>query len=525
MSNLPLSPGALRLAVEAVGHHPRVVMLGKTTREQVRINAFARDLAFWLCGGDREQLRPLARVVTVVAGMELRDARTLCYDRPILAVEAAARATETLWPLLKWPDEPTSPPPQDPPEPADEGPGEGGGAGGVQAAVASDDDPLDTEADGDPCPSEASGAADEPSQADLFEVLSRLAEGVEQGLDPGSEAELERLAESLREAMAPDSDPEVAAADLLADVGVDACDGALDADQAVSMLERFMPGVGWSLAPGAIRRTLIDRLDKLADLIARLPQLVEIADSLGRIEGAGRERGVAEGGSEEVVGVRLGGNIEDVLPSELALLSDPSTEDLFYQRFVERRLLALELSGEGMGGVADAEKRGPVIACIDTSASMRGAPEMAAKALVLAVCRRVLPQHRTLHLLLFGGPGEWTELRLRAGQGGLEDLLEFLGMGFDAGTDFDGPLLRAMELLDERDLHRADVLVVTDGLGRASREVIERVSALRAERHFKVWSVVLGSHDDWGVRRFSDEVWALVPDSAARAAGLIRKFR
>lgn len=533
-----MNPDDIDAVVEAVGNHPRVVMIGRTVAEQHRINAFARDLARWLCGVDRDHLEPLARVVTVVAGRELRDARALCRGRPILAVEAAARATQTIWPLLKWPLEPDNPPA--PEEPAgEEGEGDGGddeaisdqGAGQGGAGATSDEegegeahqDPTGEPGDGD------KGAAEPEEPADPFDVLAKLA-GVRAAgadtddLDPAAEKELERLASALEAAMGDGSDPEVAAAELLADVGTNACDGALEADKAASLLERFMPGVGWSLAPGALRRTLLERLDKLADLIDRLPQLEEIADALGRIESGDQDRGIAEGGGEEVVGVRLGGNIEDVLPSELALLSDPSTEDLFYQRFVERRLIALELSGEGMDGVSDPDKKGPVIACIDTSASMRGAPEMAAKALVLAVCRRVLPQRRTLHLLLFGGPGEWTELRLRSGLGGLEDLLEFLTMSFDAGTDFDGPLLRAMELLDERDLERADVLVVTDGLGRASKEVIARVDAERAKRDFQIWSVVLGSHDDWGVRKFSDAIWALVPDEAAKAAGLIRRF-
>jgi uncharacterized protein with von Willebrand factor type A (vWA) domain len=222
--------------------------------------------------------------------------------------------------------------------------------------------------------------------------------------------------------------------------------------------------------------------------------------------------------------VHLGGEVAHALPVELALLGDPSTEDLFYQRFTERRLLSLELSGRGMDGTAAGDRRGPVIAAIDTSGSMEGAPEQAAKALVLAICRRVLPQNRAVHLLLFGGVGEHTEIRLRRGLGGLEGLVDFLSLAFQAGTDFDTPLSRALELLEERDLHRADILVVTDGLCRATPAIVEEVASARAERGVRVLSVVLGQAGTGGVDPFSDEVWQLDPDAPDEAVTLFRRL-
>ena len=129
---------------------------------------------------------------------------------------------------------------------------------------------------------------------------------------------------------------------------------------------------------------------------------------------------------------------------------------------------------------------------------------------MLTVCRQALPRGRAVHLLLFGGPGERTEIRVRRGKGGLEGLLAFLEMGFHGGTDFDGPLLRAVELLGERDLDRADFLVVTDGLGRAAPHVVEKVDRARAERGVRVWSVIIGRQDTRSVKAFSDEVWVLM---------------
>ena len=90
----------------------------------------------------------------------------------------------------------------------------------------------------------------------------------------------------------------------------------------------------------------------------------------------------------------------------------------------------------------------------------------------------------------------------------MRHFLDFLAMRFDAGTDFDGPLERALDLLAEERYERADVLLVTDGYARASHAVVRRVHALRRELGFEVVSVVIGG-DRRGVADFSDRVWTV----------------
>jgi uncharacterized protein with von Willebrand factor type A (vWA) domain len=491
---------------DVVERHSRVRALGETPGEQVRAGRFARDLARWLVGRPEEELGPLVRVVAIVARRELADARTLCRDRPLLAVEAAARATEALWPFLRSPEPP--PPQEDRPAP--------GGEGGDEETDETDE--TDEFGGEDEATDEGGATVTAPDpDGSLEEALAALREMEGEGED-GSE-ELAGLADSLQRAV---ETPEDGAG--LQTAAQAAADGALASDRLAHTLEQLIPGVGWSSAPASLERTLLGHVEQLAALLERLPDLKKLADHLGRLEEASRRKGTAEGGREEVVGVNFGGDVTNALPSELALLGDEDTEDLFYQRYLERRLVSLELAGRGDEGSAAGDKRGPVIACIDTSSSMSGAPEMAAKALVLAVCRKVMPQGRVIHLILFGGYGERTEIRLRRGLGGLESLLGFLGQAFQAGTDFDGPLLRAMELLEERDLHAADILVVTDGLGHAESHVVDKVNAIRATRGVRVFSVVLGRAMTQGIAPFSDEIWQLDPGDAAASVGLIRRL-
>lgn len=498
------------LPVDVVVHHPAVVDLGRDEMDQRRAEAFAKDMARWLFGRPARELAPLARVLTVVAARELRWTRRMCHGRPLLAVEAAARATAALWPLLRSmdADEGSEAPPEPPAAEGDggEGEGEAGDDDGTPVAVpGQDEEEGDDEGEGTPAWVAMLGDDADEDDPDVESLIAQLQERLGGGADAADVGE--------------------EAADLLSDVTDAATNGAMETDEVAQQLEQFLPGVGWSSAPGQLELSLLGRLEQLSDLLTQLPELKDLAQQLGRVEESGRREGRSEGGREEVVGVRFGGDVRTALPGELGLLGDVGTEDLFYQRLVERRLVSLELAGQGDDGVAQGTERGPIIACIDTSASMEGAPELAAKALVLAVCRAAVPRGRVVHLLLFGGRDERTELRIRRGLGGLEGMLTFLQQRFHSGTDFDGPLLRALELLDEQELDLADILVVTDGLCRVAPEVVKRVRASREARGVRVWSVLLGNDDDRGVRPVSDTVIHVDPRNPSAAGPLLRTLR
>jgi Mg-chelatase subunit ChlD len=274
-----------------------------------------------------------------------------------------------------------------------------------------------------------------------------------------------------------------------------------------------LPGLGWDFSVGALYRTLGADIERLDRLFERSLELRRIIDLLGRMEATQRSRrGHDRGGREDVVGVLVGGDLSDALACEIALLSDTTSEDIFYQRLVERRLICLELRGEVTENQTSAEARGPIVVCVDTSGSMQGAPEIVAKAVVLALIRRAIPSQRPVHLLLFGGPGEFVDLVIERGSKVAGRLLEFLTMGFHAGTDFDGPLLRALDILTTPEFEKADVLVITDGLCRASRRICERVEKAKAEGDFRIVSLVIGG-DDSGVREFSDQVHRVGPNA------------
>ena len=172
---------------------------------------------------------------------------------------------------------------------------------------------------------------------------------------------------------------------------------------------------------------------------------------------------------EEIIGIRLGRDLEHVLPSELALLADPDTAILFDLKYVESSLMCFDMNGiqnihrhvetEEERSIKEAEKQGPMVICIDTSGSMNGTPETVAKAVALFLATKAREQKRPCYLINFS-TGIYT-LDLSADIG-MESLLRFLGMSFHGGTDVAPALEHALDKMEEDAYKNADLLIVSD---------------------------------------------------------------
>ena len=98
----------------------------------------------------------------------------------------------------------------------------------------------------------------------------------------------------------------------------------------------------------------------------------------------------------DISGVTIGNDLNAILPTETALLGDSVTENVFYRKYVEKRLQVLASASSSTKGK---KKRGPIIVCIDTSGSMTSELLEMAKQLALAVAIVAQRTHRTLCLI------------------------------------------------------------------------------------------------------------------------------
>lgn len=172
---------------------------------------------------------------------------------------------------------------------------------------------------------------------------------------------------------------------------------------------------------------------------------------------------------EEIVGVRLGRDLENLLPAELALLADPDTALLFDLKYVESGLMCFDMQGiqiaqrhietEEERDVKEAEKKGPMVICIDTSGSMKGMPETVAKAVALFLSAKAREQKRSCYLINFSTGIDTLDLGADVG---IEALLRFLQMSFHGGTDVAPALEHALDKMEQDAYRNADLLVVSD---------------------------------------------------------------
>ena len=115
------------------------------------------------------------------------------------------------------------------------------------------------------------------------------------------------------------------------------------------------------------------------------PSIVELAKKIGR---GGGEAGYVSGrfqtaSRSDISGITVGNDLNSLLPTELAMLESRSTESIFYQRFVQKRLQLFSSASQSLE--KPKSQKGPIYICVDTSGSMTGEPEVIAKTLALAI--------------------------------------------------------------------------------------------------------------------------------------------
>lgn len=182
----------------------------------------------------------------------------------------------------------------------------------------------------------------------------------------------------------------------------------------------------WDLSKGSWASQGFDILKHYANLIENQPEIQQLAEYLGQMQGERDELieeliqttdfrvkyKVETAVQEEIVGVHENNDINHLIPSELSLLHDKTVETLFYLKFAESKLLTYNLQGtSGVEKEIDEERleerekkeeeSGPIIICVDTSGSMLGVPERIAKTLCFAILRIALLQNRHCYLISF----------------------------------------------------------------------------------------------------------------------------
>lgn len=243
------------------------------------------------------------------------------------------------------------------------------------------------------------------------------------------------------------------------------------------------PGILLDLSQGQLSPQDIEQFKRWAQYLSNDAGVKALCDLLGKIRQIELSERIEKvntvhiqdvwqpdpNSREEIIGVRLGRDLEHALPSELALLAEPDTSILFDMKYIESRLMCFDMSGLQLVGeqnecvteqyTSETEKMGPMVICLDTSGSMHGMPETIAKAVALYMATKARTQKRACYLINFSTSIETLNLSL---ENGIESLIHFLQMSFHGGTDVAPALKHALDTMQREQYAKADLLMISD---------------------------------------------------------------
>ena len=306
----------------------------------------------------------------------------------------------------------------------------------------------------------------------------------------------------------------------------------------LEILSMLFPGKIWDHSLRALHREYFGSLEKYSAMLRKNSDLHEILEQIGRIEleYGSKKLNLSAYSKSEVHSITFSGDIQTLLPVEAVKLKNPLLKRKFYANMLEGKLLTYQLIGKNWNSDASGKKRkGPVVALVDTSVSMRGSPEILAKAVLLAVTRRMLKENRDVKVILFSSKWQTVEIELTNKKRMSEEFLEFLKFTFGGGTDFNTALragLKAMK--NEKAFDGADLLFLTDGVSELSeRPLIREWNEIKAERKARIFSLIIGNYDVGGLEQVSDhtylirnaENWEIEESPASFVKAISKPFR
>jgi len=248
------------------------------------------------------------------------------------------------------------------------------------------------------------------------------------------------------------------------------------------------PSGGMSLDPNnrgeRFMSTLLDE-----NIVNRVGQQDKLRDIL---KVAGRMKLILEGAKTKKptkvpvhAGTKLGGDINELLASELMLLADEDTEDLFYYKLHEHTLRQRDKKKR------DKQGQGPFICCVDISGSMSGWRVIAAMGLFVSLARLAVRDKRKVAFIPFASNHSFFKIE-SAG-----DLISAIGdhRGLGYGTMFDGPLKNAHSFIKEqRDWKKADIMMVSDGRCSVEDQWVGQIKREKEELGYRMFALSVNSN-------------------------------
>gem|GEM_PF-2270897 len=254
----------------------------------------------------------------------------------------------------------------------------------------------------------------------------------------------------------------------------------------------------WGILPGEKGVHALDDVYRLVEEVHGLKawdELTEVLSRFRRLLGAVSEGDRAERrpGFDFVAGYTLGRELGRLAPEEAVRIADPETEPLFQEAYEHRRLLELDFRGRSL------RRPGPLICCMDTSASMNTPAALGrerflwCKGIGLALLGRAREERRPYLGICFSSESELEAFSFAPGGFRPEAAVDMARCDFNGGTHFERPLLYALETAEgyasgERG---ADLVFVADGEAPVGLKFLAEFSRRKREAGLRLISVFI----------------------------------
>lgn len=247
-----------------------------------------------------------------------------------------------------------------------------------------------------------------------------------------------------------------------------------------------------------VKKELIEKINKS-------PKLKQMAKLLGKYrEIASREMKNAyiyNRGTK--YDVELGNDITNLLTGEYALLASEKTRPFFLQKYNNKSLKQYRKRDPIKKGC------GKKIICIDESGSTSGGKNEWAKAITIALMDITMRNKQDFAVIHFSTDIETHEVSAKNFD--TDTIIKIAEHFFGGGTDFELPLSKAYELLQQDRYKGADIVFITDGECGVREEFLKAFNEMKKKKKIKVIGVLLdkgeGNVSDYTLKRFTDKIF------------------
>jgi uncharacterized protein with von Willebrand factor type A (vWA) domain len=287
------------------------------------------------------------------------------------------------------------------------------------------------------------------------------------------------------------------------------------ADQELTEEQELCSAFG--VDPGTLQQMDVAQRIELAKTLRnnRLAQFTKLLGQFKTVQQAESRKRVINA-SSEVHGVTQSAYLERMVAGEFLNFADESLETLMLLRWTEHMLNTYDVRGKEKLG------QGPIICVVDESGSM-GAADVAggtreawSKALALAMCDQARRRNRDFHYLGFGSPGQLHHVKFPKGQAAIEKVIAMTEHFFSGGTHYEGPLMRALDIIEkefDRDAaHKGkpDIVFISDDeYGNLDETFLAEYRRVKEKASIRTYGIAVGCSAGGAMKQLSDNVRAI----------------